>query len=265
MEHKKRIAILDENEAFRMALERELSARGYLIRISTSNSDDVLEIIRRQEADVLITDVLLFGTDGADFIKRAVTARTGGYPKILVCSIVKEPSIIRELICCGVSDYVHKQSPISVVASHVDMLCPAPTESYEKASSETPQRLEKTVTTLLLSLGIPIKLKGFHYIRYGVIQALLSNEPSAGISKSVYPDLIKKYGATQKSAERAIRTAIEHIWRSGKKDLLKKTFAYTGEKRPSNAVFIALITDKLRLYDEDCHAVFKEEFQKKTS
>ena len=70
------------------------------------------------------------------------------------------------------------------------------------------------------------------------------------ITKSLYPDLAKKYHTTPSRVERAIRHAIEVAWNRGKLEATEKIFGYTinaNKGKPTNSEFIAMIADKLRL------------------
>ena len=70
------------------------------------------------------------------------------------------------------------------------------------------------------------------------------------ITKSLYPEIAKKFGTTPSRVERAIRHAIEVAWGRGEVDLMENIFGYTvsaAKGKPTNSEFIAMIADKLRL------------------
>ena len=99
-------------------------------------------------------------------------------------------------------------------------------------------------------IGIPAHIKGYQYIREGIIMAIEDINMMNYITKLLYPTIAKKYKTTSSSVERAIRHAIEVAWSRGKVELLEEMFGYTissGKGKPTNSEFIALIADKLRL------------------
>ena len=70
------------------------------------------------------------------------------------------------------------------------------------------------------------------------------------ITKSLYPEIAKRFQTSPSRVERAIRHAIEVAWGRGKMDTIDELFGYTihnGKGKPTNSEFIALITDRIRL------------------
>ncbi len=111
--------------------------------------------------------------------------------------------------------------------------------------------MKQDVTKIIRDLGIPAHIKGYQYIREGIIMAIEDINMMNYITKTYYiQQLRKKYKTTSSSVERAIRHAIEVAWSRGKVELLEEMFGYTissGKGKPTNSEFIALIADKLRL------------------
>lgn len=110
--------------------------------------------------------------------------------------------------------------------------------------------LEMDVTNILLEIGIPAHIKGYQYIREGIIMSFYDRNMLQYVTKFLYPSIAKKYGTTASSVERTIRHAIEVAWRRGSMDTLEKVFGNTvcaGKGKPTNSEFMALLTDKLRL------------------
>lgn len=110
--------------------------------------------------------------------------------------------------------------------------------------------IRQDVTKIIRDLGIPAHIKGYQYIREGIIMAVEDVNMMNYITKLLYPSIAKKYKTTSSSVERAIRHAIEVAWNRGKVELLEEMFGYTisaGKGKPTNSEFIALIADKLRL------------------
>ena len=103
--------------------------------------------------------------------------------------------------------------------------------------------IEETVTEILHQLGIPPKLKGYHYTRTAIIMVVEDMSLLNSITKYVYPNVAKRYEITENIVEGSIRRMIDV-------DTLEKIFGYTysSEKgRPTNGEFIALIADNIRM------------------
>jgi two-component system response regulator (stage 0 sporulation protein A) len=110
--------------------------------------------------------------------------------------------------------------------------------------------MKQDVTSIIHELGIPAHIKGYQYIREGIIMAIEDVNMMNYITKLLYPTIAKKYKTTSSSVERAIRHAIEVAWTRGRIEILEEMFGYSiqeGRGKPTNSEFIALIADKLRL------------------
>ena len=76
-------------------------------------------------------------------------------------------------------------------------------------------RLEQYVTKVMLEMGVPAHLKGYHYLRSSIIMAEEDMEVVGSVTKLLYPEIAKKYKTTEQKVERAIRNAIEVSWLRG--------------------------------------------------
>ena len=101
-----------------------------------------------------------------------------------------------------------------------------------------------------MEIGIPAHIKGYQYIRDGIIMTVREPEIINGVTKVLYPAIAKKNGTTASRVERAIRHAIEVAWDRGDLETLQKYFGYTvsnAKGKPTNSEFIAMIADRLVL------------------
>ena len=104
--------------------------------------------------------------------------------------------------------------------------------------------LERYVTKIMLEIGVPAHLKGYHYLRDAII---LSGKD---VTKLLYPTIAKHFKTTDQKVERAIRNAIEVSWSRGNVETFEKIFGYSvasGRTRPTNSEYIARIADNIRL------------------
>jgi two-component system response regulator (stage 0 sporulation protein A) len=66
----------------------------------------------------------------------------------------------------------------------------------------------------------------------------------------LYPLVAENYEVSSESVERSIRTAIQLAWDRGNPEAFSKYFGYNSQvrkKRPTNAEFIARISDEIRI------------------
>lgn len=110
--------------------------------------------------------------------------------------------------------------------------------------------LERYVTEIMLEMGVPAHLKGYHYLREAIIMSGKDMETVSSVTKLLYPEVARKYHTTDQKVERAIRNAIEISWNRGNKHTFETLFGYSascGRTRPTNSEYIARIADKVRL------------------
>jgi two-component system response regulator (stage 0 sporulation protein A) len=108
---------------------------------------------------------------------------------------------------------------------------------------------EATLSDLLHKLGIPSHIRGYKYIRDGIL-IVYHNKNISYITKDVYPEIASKYNTTPTRVERAIRHAIEVSWNRGNWDMMEDIFGYSvsiDKAKPTNSEFIVTIADMLRL------------------
>ena len=111
-------------------------------------------------------------------------------------------------------------------------------------------RLECYVTKIMLDMGVPAHLKGYHYLRAAILLSEKDMETVSSVTKLLYPEIAKKFRTTDQKVERAIRNAIEVSWERGNPDTFMELFGYSakaGKTRPTNSEYIARVADKIRL------------------
>lgn len=110
--------------------------------------------------------------------------------------------------------------------------------------------LERYVTQIMLDMGIPAHLKGYHYLREAILISEQDMETVTSVTKLLYPSIAKRYHTTEQKVERAIRNAIEVSWQRGNVSIFEELFGYSsssGRQRPTNSEYIFRLADKIRL------------------
>ncbi len=110
--------------------------------------------------------------------------------------------------------------------------------------------LEKYITEIMLDIGVPAHLRGYHYLRAAILLTGRDMEAVSSVTKLLYPAVAKHFKTTDQKVERAIRNAIEVSWARGNVNTFEKMFGYSaasGKGRPTNSEYIARIADKVRL------------------
>ncbi len=110
--------------------------------------------------------------------------------------------------------------------------------------------MERYVTKIMLDLGVPAHLKGYHFVREAILLSEEDMEVVSSVTKLLYPEIARVYKTTAQKVERAIRNAIEVSWTRGNTETMEELFGYSavsGKGRPTNSEYIARIADKIRL------------------
>ena len=110
--------------------------------------------------------------------------------------------------------------------------------------------MEKYITEIMLDVGVPAHLKGYHYLRDAILLSGRDMEAVTSVTKLLYPEIARRFKTTDQKVERAIRNAIEVSWNRGNTKTFEKMFGYSalsGRTRPTNSEYIARIADKIRL------------------
>ena len=143
---------------------------------------------------------------------------------------------------------------LTMVQSHELQSIAVLNEFFKNTQPEEIPSMDKQISKIFVSIGIPPHIKGYQYLRTAIKMCVKDTSIISSITKRLYPDVAKAYNTTPSKVERAIRHAIEVCWNRGKIDTINNIFGsqvFTRNDRPTNGEFIALLADKLLL--DDCH------------
>jgi two-component system response regulator (stage 0 sporulation protein A) len=222
-----------------------------------SNGMEVLDVLAKQEVEVLILDLIMPYMDGIGVLEKIDALNLNPRPKIIILTAFGQESITQKAERLGADYYILKPFNLQVLGDRVRQVARDIRPSIEKRSSVTvaipnriPKNLEVEVTRIIHEIGVPAHVKGYQYLRAAIMLVTEEINYLGAVTKELYPTIAKKYDTTPSRVERAIRHAIELAWDRGDMDRINKFFGYTinGEKgKPTNSEFIAIIADKLRL------------------
>lgn len=255
------VAVADDNARVADLLGNIISNdRGLELVGQADNGQDIYNIIREKEPDVVLLDIIMPKMDGLTVMERINRDDTlKKHPAFIVVSAVGQERITEDAFQLGAHYYILKPFDNEVILNrikHVDRRSTGNFKSIRETSGSKPpseqtkRNLEREVTDIIHEIGVPAHIKGYQYLRDAIILAVDDMEMLNSITKVLYPSIAKKNQTTPSRVERAIRHAIEVAWSRGKMDTIDELFGYTvnnGKGKPTNSEFIALITDKIRL------------------
>ena len=107
--------------------------------------------------------------------------------------------------------------------------------------------LEVIVSKTLKEIGMPCHIKGYLYIRTAIVSALKDFSIMDSLSRNLYPSVAEFHNSTPSRVARGIRHAIEVTWLHENYENLSKVFGFIISRRPTNAEFLAMVIDKIKL------------------
>jgi CheY-like chemotaxis protein len=135
--HMSSILVLDDRSDDRELLATLLGHAGYSVR-GASTGEEALGQVRTERPDLVITDILMPGMNGYEFVRRLRTdPETDGLP-VVFCTAHYEEGEVRHLAAaCGVTQFIPKPcDPDTVVRTVAQALGTPPTRPRPLASEE---------------------------------------------------------------------------------------------------------------------------------
>ena len=209
----------------------------------------ILAAVRDKRPDILLLDMMLTRLDGLAVLREVMSGKLAKQPKVILMTSFVNDRISAEASALGADYLLLKPFEAAVLSERVEELAGGNVIPM-RPRKDRPFSLYAEVTGLLHTVGVPAHIKGYQYLREGVILAV--NDPDAinAVTKILYPTVAKRYKTTSSRVERAIRHAIEVAWDRGDVEVLNGFFGYTVSNikgKPTNSEFISMIADRIRL------------------
>lgn len=234
-----KLLIADGTEEFRLALADVL--RGVYYVRTCREGNEALELLKSFCPDILVLDMMLPGLDGISLLQTA--AASGFRPMVLATTRFANDYILESVDKLGVGYLMVKPCDVKATVSRIADLSQ---RLHQPIISQPDPRTH--VSNLLLSLGIPTKLRGYGYLREAIL--LFAADPGQSITKELYPTVGILCESSAMHVERSIRSAIHTAWEHRDDRIWKLYFQPSADgsiPRPTNASFISRLADSLNL------------------
>ena len=242
----KNILVVEDNISFvKMIKEHFNNSSKYSIKYVSNDGEDGLKTLieNKEDIDLILLDLVMPKKDGLYFLKQL--SELDFSKNVIVMTSFNSDSVIRKVSSYGVEEYLLKPFLMEDLENKINDYFEGNTEARVNYNN-----IKLKLTNLLHELGVPSHIKGYEYIREGIIE--LYNDPTiiGGITKELYPDIANKFDTSVSRVERAIRHAIEVSWNRGNLDLMEEIFGHSVDidrAKPTNSEFIVTLADKLKL------------------
>lgn len=242
------VLMIDDNSQLVDMVKEYFSSHAVIDILNTASSGkEGLELIKNNQYDLIILDLIMPGMDGVKVLEEL--DKNNLNLKIIVLTSYNSPEIIRKVSGLGIKYFMLKPFELSDLESKI-LEYASDTVYNKKTINLLYSNLQMSITKLLHELGVPSHIKGYAYIKEGI--NLIFNNPTlaSAITKELYPTIAKKFDTTTSRVERAIRHAIEVSWNRGNWELMEEIFGYSvdiDKAKATNSEFIVTLADKLRL------------------
>lgn len=223
--------------------------------IGTADGQELYQNILDKHPEIVIMDVILPGMDGLAVLEKLYGNEKHQDVHCFMYTKTMLDTMAESAFSLGATYYFLKPMNSETMMTRIRMILKQCKNMDEMGQGHGEQErlrdiMEQEVTDTILEIGIPAHIKGYHYVREGILMSIQDMNQLNYITKLLYPAIAAKYKTTAGSVERAIRHAIEVAWNRGSFDRIEELFGYTvsaGKGKPTNSEFIALIADKIRL------------------
>ena len=237
-----KVLICDDSASIGVAIASALRDKGFFAYTRSRTENSVISSVISEHPDVVVTYLTLRDSDAVTLMGK-VRELSVEAPEFIVISEMYNSFIEKQVLGNGAAYFISEPIDITELAEAVAAVAKcSPSQSCCNA--------EILVTDMIKKIGIPANLKGYRYVRCGVLDCLSDRSLLDSITKRLYPIIADKFVTTPARVERAIRTAIETAWERADKASIHSILGYTSSyfnERPTNSEFIAMLTDKLRL------------------
>lgn len=237
-----KLLIAEATEDFRVALADTLRG-AYTVRVC-DNGVHALELMHSFRPDVVVLDLMLPGLDGITLLQRAVEADL--HPMVLATTRLNTDYVIDSAGALGVGYIMVKPCELQATVARLTDL----SQRIHPIRTAPPDP-RACVSNMLLTLGVPTRLKGYGYLREAILR--MSQDPGQPITKELYPSVAAIFKTEnviidRTHVERSIRSAIGVAWNKRDPRLWQLYFPAhgTGKDRcPTNGEFITRLADSL--------------------
>ena len=143
---------------------------------------------------------------------------------------------------------------VRIVTAADDEARRAAMEALAKLEPDDDRKRERDyeimVQNILIELGVPTGIRGYGYLRDGILMAINNPGIVREMTKTFYPEIGNIHNTTGSRVARCVRHAIEACWSRGDykvhEDYFGGTVSYT-KGTPTAREFVTLIAERIRM------------------
>lgn len=242
--------VVDDSMEFTSSVKEYFKNNAVIKIVDVLNDGEkAVDYIKKHQdsIDVILMDLIMPGKDGLQILEELEEAKIKKH--MIILSSYRKDYTIRMTSRYNVDYYMLKPVNLSSLESRIkEVMDENKVELYTE--KQVNPKIQLQVTELLHNLGVPSQIKGYQYLREGILMLYESTGLIGGITKEVYPEIALRYNTTPSRVERAIRHAIEVSWNRADYEMMNKIFGHSidyDRAKPTNSEFMVTLSDALRL------------------
>lgn len=208
----------------------------------------IFKILAETRIELLCVVLCGLNCDGLDIISKIRENNEIHIPKhFVVVSDFFSDYVLKRLNVLEVDYYFNINNSFDILYDNIRMIC---SQDFSNISDLSDPMLEEEISNILFELGVHPHLKGYRYLKYAVSRVYHDINLINEVTKKLYPRIASRFDTTETRVERAIRHAIEKAFERVDSNTVNEYFGNTidnNKKKVSNAEFIAMLADRLRI------------------
>lgn len=241
-----RLLVVDDNKDLVVTIKKYFENTNIIIKYEANDIEEGFKLIesKKEDYDLILIDPLLPKIDSLTILER-IKERTN--KNVFIISSYKDTELLENAKELNIVNYMLKPFDLNILEKRLNMLIDNDNNLSIESEHNT---IRKKITKIIHELGVPSNLKGYNYIREGIMLVYYDPTLSSKITKGLYPQIAEKYTSNESRVERSMRHAIEVSWNRGNWDMMEDIFGYSvsiDKAKPTNSEFIVTIADMLRL------------------
>ena len=194
---KLQVLIADSDPDFQRTMTQALSREGDMEAAGVSSDGlETLSLIQTARPDVVLLDLIQQRLDGLGILRRLAGREDA--PPVLVLTGFVNAAVVAECAKLGAAYFIPKPCDTAALMQCLRQCAKAGGKSPAAAAAPAPvpAHLESAVTDVLHEIGVPAHVKGYQYLREGILFTIRDADSTAGITNVLYPAVAKKVSAT---------------------------------------------------------------------
>ncbi len=228
-----------------MEMERDIVCCG-----EARDGVEALELLYRQEPDVLLLDIVMPNMDGADLLRELRRNPPQRRPRVIAISAFGQEHIAQAALSQGADWFLLKPYRFDLLFRRIRALVredqpdACPTQEYRISRAE-------------LELGVPTHSFGFAYLEQA-LALLLAHKGTCLMGKDIYGAIAACNKTTAQCVEKALRKTIREVFRADSEALhrMLRLGGVENATHLSNGRFLTLMAESLRQTEQEHPALF---------